>query len=602
MTGLNELTLRQTRGVLSGTVLLAVGVAAAQVQPPAFFRKDIPVSGSFLESAAFTVGDFNRDGKPDMAIASQTGIAVLLNAGISANGGTVQFAREMVTEVSQPGPILSADFNGDGVLDLVGIGWGEAPGPGLPPRPVARLLAGRGDGTFSMPREIGPAIFAATGDFNGDGMPDLVLSNPDTSLLTILIGSGGGSFRVSQEIERQGLQPVVADFDHDGKADIAVAFFPNTIAIFPGRGDGTFRAPLLTSADGIDALLVADFNRDGVPDLATRFGILLGNGDGSFRSPISYPPVTSGAIPAGHFPCTAADFNGDGKIDLAMCASSVNPAMNEVWVLLGDGSGTMSSAVTQTVGWQPSLGAIGDFDGDGKPELAVLNCQSRTVSVLFNRIGQEDAPLTRAVSAASGSAVVAPGSLATLFIPTGATVTEQASPPWPTRLGGISLSVGSGSAAALAQLLYVSPTQINFQVPNLAPGAETRLSIQRAKDETTAAGSMEIQEVAPGLFMADQPNLTPVFTVPASGSSLISFYGTGFRNAMASNVKCTIAGFPAAVQYAGPQATPGVDQIDIRMPDEVLFRIEDESIAYAEVVLSIDGIQANAAVLVFRYR
>ncbi len=288
-------------------------------------------------------------------------------------------------------------------------------------------------------------------------------------------------------------------------------------------------------------------------------------------------------------------------MDLALCSSLANPSVNDLWVLLGRGDGTMPVAARQFVGWRPFIGATADFDGDGKADLATLNGQSNTVSVLFNRTGGEDVPLARAVSAASGTAIVAPGSLATLYVSTGAIVSEQASPPWPTRLGGISLRVDDGSSTGLAPLLYVSPTQINFQVPDLVPGV-AQLSIQKSTDESTPAGSMEVQAVAPGLFMADQPYLTPAFTVPAPDSQVISFYGTGFRNATASSVKCAIAGFPAAVEYAGPRATPGVDQIDVRLPDAVVALMQDEAIPYAEVRLSMDGIAANAAVLVFRYR
>ena len=161
--------------------------------------------------------------------------------------------------------------------------------------------------------------------------------------------------------------------------------------------------------------------------------------------------------------------------------------------------------------------------------------------------------------------------------------------------------MGTGSASVLAPLLYVSPTQINFQVPNLAPGQEARLSIQRGATESTLVGSMQIEDAAPGLFMADQTWLTPLFTTAGSGWNVVSFYGTGFPIAAVSQIECKIAGFSAAVELAGSYE-PGLERIDVQMPAEVLNLIEDEGINYAEVLLSADGIPANAAVLVFRYR
>src|SRR5262249_34599965 len=145
-----------------------------------------------------------------------------------------------------------------------------------------------------------------------------------------------------------------------------------------------------------------------------------------------------------------------------------------------------------------------------------------TASVLLNKPAAE-ASLRRAVSAASGSARLAPGSIATIYVQTGVTVPVQAGSSLPTILGGLSLSVGSGSASVLAPLLYVSPTQINFQVPNLAAGQEAQLSIQRGATENTLVGSMQIEDAAPGLFMTDPTYLTPVFTRAGSDWNIVSF-------------------------------------------------------------------------------
>ena len=169
---------------------------------------------------------------------------------------------------------------------------------------------------------------------------------------------------------------------------------------------------------------------------------------------------------------------------------------------MGTDSGVPQTAARQTVGWQAFAVATADFDGDGKPDMATLNGYSRTASVLLN--GVRGVTLPRAVSAASGTALVAPGSLATLYVATGATGSEDGVAPWPVRLGGLSLMAGSGPAAVAAPLVYVSPTQINFQVPNVAPGQEVQLSIVRG-NESVLAGTMQVEARAPALSWRIRP-------------------------------------------------------------------------------------------------
>lgn len=177
--------------------------------------------------------------------------------------------------------------------------------------------------------------------------------------------------------------------------------------------------------------------------------------------------------------------------------------------------------------------------------------------------------MRRALSAAIDVAIVAPPSLATLYTPTPATAGQSASPPWPTRLGGISLEVrDSAGTTHLAPLLFVSPTQINFQVPAGAGLGEATLSIADGGG-SIPAGSMQVDAVAPGLFTAEG---WPVFTgvlvepdgaqvpvgvpecvpdwgcwpspIPLSTAGdrpiYLTFYGTGFRGANTNNVTCRV--------------------------------------------------------------
>ena len=240
-----------------------------------------------------------------------------------------------------------------------------------------------------------------------------------------------------------------------------------------------------------------------------------------------------------------------------------------------------------------------------------------TVSVLLGRAQWEPA-LRRAVSAAIDVAIVAPGSLATLLAPTPATRSTNATPPWPTRLSAMSLEVrDSAGVTRLAPLLYVSPRQINFRVPAGTALGEATLAI--ASDSgTTESGSMQVEAVAPGLFTVDGASFTPVATVvmvepdgkqvsvvaepiPLSTAGdrpiYMSFFGTGFAGANTDNVTVSMNGLRVPVLYAGPQETPGVDQINIRLLPEVLGTLNCDEFWGCEGVLisiRIGGVLANS--------
>ena len=584
--------------------LLVASFAGANCLPaqPFFFRKDIPVGGSPM---AVVAGDFNGDRRPDLAVDTwYQGLFVLLNTGGSF-GRPIRTGGELNYRLGLP---MVADFNGDGKDDLV-----TAEG----------VLLSRGDGTFQTARPIGNTIALAVGDFNRDGKSDLLVGDHAAGTGTrVFLSNGDGTFQSGARLSTQpAIFAVVADFNRDGRSDVAFPSNVISLAVFLGAGDGVFGPEIRTavsipiSPPGV--LLAADFNGDGLPDLATPGAILLGKGDGSFPSPVPYPFRFHLGIP---FPLAAADFTGDSKADLVVGRSGAN----SISILPSKGDGTFLPPLEQSVGWGAyPPGAAVDLDGDGRLDLVTANGGSNTVSVLMAK-AQGGAALWRAVSAASDTAIVAPQSLATLFAPTPATVGASASPPWPTRLGGISLEVhDSAGATRLAPLVFVSSTQVNFQVPaGTALGEATLATI--SDSGTTEAGSMQVDAVAPGLFMVSPGRLIPAATgvlVEAGGAQVpmplftcapsaagvscepspirlstagdrpiyLSFFGTGFRGANPDNVTCSISGVRVPVSYAGPQGTPGLDQINIRLlPYEVL-----ENLGY-EVILSIDGVAANA--------
>ena len=253
-------------------------------------------------------------------------------------------------------------------------------------------------------------VAVAVGDFNGDGIPDLAAADELGGTVTILLGNGDGTF-TEKANPKTGSDPsavVVADFNGDGIPDLAVANADDigSVTILLGNGDGTFAAvPSPAVGSWPYSLAVGDFNGDGVPDLAVANGcggdptcnsagsvtILLGKGDGTFTAAAASPAT-------GHYPSAIAvgDFNGDGKADLAVANSNDNT----VTILLGKGDGTFTAAASPATGSYPYSMAVGDFNGDGKADLAVVNQSANTVTIL---LGTGQGTFTVASTPATGS-------------------------------------------------------------------------------------------------------------------------------------------------------------------------------------------------------
>ncbi len=258
------------------------------------------------------------------------------------------------------------------------------------------ILLGNGRGSFGpaaaspVPAGEGP-VSIAVGDFNRDGKPDLAVANQFSNNLSILLGSGSGGFSpATTSPVRVGSSPyfvAVSDFNRDGNPDLAVVnHHSNNVSILLGNGDGSFNpaaASPISVGGNPRALAVGEFNLDGKPDLAVanyfsnNVTVLLGNGSGSF-SPATTSPAGAGAGPSF---VVANDFNLDGRPDLAV----VNFRSNDVTVLLGNSSGDFSAGADSPVrvGAGPVSAAVGDFNLDNRVDLAVVNLNSDSVSILL---------------------------------------------------------------------------------------------------------------------------------------------------------------------------------------------------------------------------
>jgi len=349
------------------------------------------------EPSGLAIGDFNQDGKPDLAIAANVRLYTLLSNGdgtfTPALGSPVSMPSPPYNTEASPytGPLTVGDFNHSGHPGLA---------VGLPGNGAAVILLGNGNGSFvtssavfaNSPGAYTSAVEAA--DFNADGNLDLALTNSFTGLSVVDLGYGKGAFNTAGNLNAgsEGFPAgaAVGDFNGDGKLDVATAnggstTYPNSgVTVSLGNGDGTFRqansSPISLGQD-LSAIIAGDFNGDGKLDLAvTDYGantvfILLGNGNGTFQ------PPTSIAVGNEPYALVAGDFNNDGKLDLAVA----NYGGNSITLLLGNGNGTFvqASGSPYAVGDAPSAIVAADFNGDGKLDLAVANSADGTISILL---------------------------------------------------------------------------------------------------------------------------------------------------------------------------------------------------------------------------
>jgi FG-GAP-like repeat len=344
-------------------------------------------------ATAIAVGNFNGDQNLDVAVALG-GDSVSISLG---NGdGTFQPASTIgLPVIGIPDAIVAGDFTGNGITDLA---VAVADTGGVSDDVV--VLMGNGDGTFHAmpPVTVGLVpVSIAVGDFANNGRLDLAVADNNSGDVTILSNQGGGFFSTQQTIVLPGSAPtsiVTGDFG-TGNLDLAVTD-PNTSAvdILQGNGDGTFQPqPVAALAVGANpsSIVEGDFG-NGHLDLAVAdansndVSVLLGNGNGTFQNAMHSPTASSSVTNAnGVAPGTApidvvaGDFNGDGRLDLA----TGNVGSSDISVLLGKGDGTFEEpAGTNPVGSATSALATGDFTGNGNLGVAVVNTASDTVTIL----------------------------------------------------------------------------------------------------------------------------------------------------------------------------------------------------------------------------
>jgi uncharacterized protein (TIGR03437 family) len=582
-----------------------------------------------------------------------------------------------------PTAIVSADFNGDKIPDLavanqsdntVTILLGDGKG-----NFAATQLGPSANGTF--PTGANPSAITSA-DFNGDGNMDLAVANVSDNTVTILLGNGTGGFSSAGTVATGNGPTAIAtaDFNSDMKADLAVANIDSgTVTILLGDGTGGFTSPPLTLIAGKFpvAILAIDLNANGIPDLA-----VVNSGDGTvlvfedpYVNPMQMPveltsvvvptvlPITQSvsAVTAANFSGHPLNSTGAAYLDLAVTyydnatfkgnlllfvsdesggydsppaayfpmpfgsqpvaigtgsfalggepgIAIANYRSDTLAVFAGDGMGDFTAASNSpfATGSLPRALTVADFNGDGLADVAVANYYDGSVTVLLNTF----ASVPTMLSAASSAATVAPSSLVSIYgTGFGSAVTAPST--------SVSMTDGSGLVLSM-KLLFTSPTQINALVPAAAATGTGSFTVTTSQGKPQKAPVM-ITAVAPALFSANESGkgpalgyvtnlpvgsgMTPVFTCTSptvcslspfdvsSGQVSLILYGTGIRNrAQLSSVTVMVGTVAVPVFYAGSAATAlgvGLDEIEVALPATLLHA----GTVYVQV--SIGGTASN---------
>jgi hypothetical protein len=555
--------------------------------------------------SAIAAGDFNADGIPDVAVVAgvfsqpTSDYSVFIQFGLGNGSFSAPVAGASLASFSGPDALAAGDFNGDGKLDLA-----VADNSG-----VVLILLGNGDGTFTATTSnqataTGPVSLAAA-DFNDDGILDLAIANNNSGIITIFLGNGDGTFTPTAATLQPGGKPyfvTTGDFNGDGISDVTVLSTNvdsnnNVLSVYLGNGDGTFT--LVTNGPGTgtqaDAVAVGDFNADGIEDLAivvqpdpshNTVTVLTGSGDGTFKAGGQTTIPLDDIV--GYTLLETGDFNGDSKVDLVL--RSVLPLFtHELTALLGDGAGGFSPQ-------PPSIAAVGDFDipndllvigdwnGDGvddivAPLTAIFDLLGRAPPDSLNVLLTENQSATATVNGinvapgtymwvmasypgdknyqpSTSSVVILAGptgaAVASVTItPSAATITDQQSVNLNVTVsGGQGMATPTGSvylfAAPYGPAMPLSNGAATFTIPagTLSPGGET-LWVVYAGDavyaEQTGTATVTVSPVVMGATAPSPiaPGASATATVTLTAGS--SYSGT-------LNLSCTLTTSPVNAQ------------------------------------------------------
>jgi hypothetical protein len=320
------------------------------------------------------VGDFNGDGLTDLALTTAgNGASPAVEVLLGKGDGSFQPNHLILPVGPVPLSLAAGDFDHNGALDLV-----TANSNG-----TVSLLRGNGGGSFQPRVDVtvgGVPRAVAVGDFNGDGRLDVAVAKQLSETVSILLGNGNGTFAPPQVFAARGTDStftpsslVVGDVNGDGRADLVVNLVGgedstvSQLGVLLGHGDGTFGAPVLNSPQGGEDgdVALGDFNHDGRLDVAVGghaalpdgLAVFTGNGDGTFGVPFQSPLrfSTGGSDPLS---VAAADFNGDGLVDLV----AANASSGTVGVLVNTDAPVADAPTTTTLSTSTATAVAGQIE------------------------------------------------------------------------------------------------------------------------------------------------------------------------------------------------------------------------------------------------
>ena len=364
------------------------------------------------------IADFDRDGKPDLGVVHGSIVSIFFNQGAgNFSDPTDTFLDPSFVSIQA----LAADVNNDGKIDMVI----------LQSQPTQVLvLLGNGDGTFQPPQAlslVNTPFAMGLGDFNGDGKIDLAVRECPAATtdcdIAVYRGIGNGAFTLDTVLPAPGSTSfthslVVTDLNRDGKLDIATAALSGSSAaptanftVFFGRGDGSFRSPVVTpvaftvpagSVAAPPSIVAGDFNGEATPDIGVETGSICGgsacgestmnifidNGAGSFKLKGSFPS-SANERPNNWL---AADLNNDLRTDLARFSSDIHSGNFQTWT--NNGSGTFSSITSPYSDATPLYAEVRDMDLDGRHDviMSVSDFGITDVLVGLNQNGTPNCP------------------------------------------------------------------------------------------------------------------------------------------------------------------------------------------------------------------
>ena len=360
-----------------------------------------PIIEDTPDGVTVATGDFNGDGNPDFVMGNccgaQAGITVFLSRADGSLMPGVNYVSANATQELQY--VAVGDFNQDGKLDIAAADSDNG---------AVQIFNGVGDGTFTLGSSLTSGLYEdqptaiLVGDFKNNGIPDIAVANINdgTQDIAVLINDGTGTFasavtyNLSNSFNDVGIAAV--SLRSNGTLDLIVPItFGNVVAILLGNGDGTFQAEADLSIPSTNpfAVAVGDFSGDGKPDLAITLtypgtegvAVALGNGDGTFQTPVIYPSSLQDMTfsdPVTNYIQTA-DVDGDGKLDLVYANSNYGT----VGILYGIGDGTFYSPVEFAAGGFVYGLTVADVNHDGTPDVVAAGDDFAGLSVLLNLNG-----------------------------------------------------------------------------------------------------------------------------------------------------------------------------------------------------------------------